>query len=630
MDQQHAPTAPDKLSEQGDQWQQVEWHRVEARVFHTQREIHEAEKQGNHIKSHRLQLALLRSHYAKLLATRKATEDARGKDTPGTDGRASLTDEQKWRMATSLNYDDKPRPLRRTYIPKPGKTERRPLSIPTIRDRAIQHLIKLAIEPAIEAHLAPEQFGFRPGRGCHDAAKHLWLRLRKPHYVLDADISKFFDRLDHDAIIRAVPCPPEIKRAVHRLLKTGILDGVELTEPEMGTPQGGPLSPLLANIVLAGLPAAIKAEFPPSRHIEGTIMGKSPYIGIYADDFVVLHPNEAVIIAVKVFIETWLSPLGLQLHPEKTHIRHTAQRATDGTKGFNFLGFNFRHHRNGKHQSGKSSKPRDFLWIGPSAPSLATLRSKCHDIIKASGRSRKRRGAILDQARKGKATPEDIMVHKLNHLIRGWTGYHKSLYAKKTFSDIDNWLHHKLWKWARRQHPTKRVDWIKRKYFNNARPWRFTFQGQTGKTVTLLKASDTAIQRHVPVKAEESWYNGNWAYWSKRTGHYPMLQHSAARMIRRQHGKCHLCKSKFLSDDAIVQAMLPTAQANRPTCAVVHRHCAETTLPDLATFPVFVSRSADRSPLRRNSHAGFEVPSVSRDTEGATNENPPGQLSQGG
>ncbi|RYD42554.1 MAG: group II intron reverse transcriptase/maturase, partial [Verrucomicrobiaceae bacterium] len=358
-----------------------------------QRGIHRAFIQGNHEAGHQLQTRLLNSFRSRLLAVRKATVDSKGAATAGVDGHASLTDAAKWQLANTIRFDMKPMALRRAFIPKANKNELRPLGIPTIRDRAIQHLIKLAVEPAAEALLAPEQFGFRPGRGCSDAAMHIRLRLRKPSYVLDADIRQFFDRIDHDAILRAIPGPPRLIDAIRRMLKAGILEGVVLTQPELGTPQGGPISPLLANLVLADLAADIREEFPEGRVINGEKIAKAPYTPSYADDFLVIHQSLNVLREVQAYVEQWLALRGLELHPDKTAIRHTATKA-DGYRGFRFLGFEFRHHQVGRHQS----KGREwFLWTGPSQEALNRVYQKCVDIIDASKHSRKRNGAITDR-----------------------------------------------------------------------------------------------------------------------------------------------------------------------------------------------------------------------------------------
>lgn len=608
---QQSPRKPSKQQVHAANWENVNWPEVEARVFRIQRAIHMAFTQGNQKNGYRLQMQLINSHSARLLAVRKATE-AKGAKTAGVDGLASLTDAKKWQLANTIRFDMKPMALRRVFIAKANKNELRPLGIPTIRDRAIQHLIKLSLEPAAEALLASEQFGFRTGRSCADAAMHIRLRLRKPSYVLDADIRQFFDRINHDAILRAIPGPTCLINAIHRMLKVGILEGVVLTHSVSGTPQGGPISPLLANLVLANLAADIGKEFPKGRILNSEKIAKSPYTPSYADDFLVIHERHDVIVAVRAYVEKWFALRGLELHPDKTAIRHTATMA-DGYRGFRFLGFGFRHHRIGRHQA----EGREwFLWTGPSQESLNSVYQKCVDIIDASKYSRKRNGAIKERARKGRATPEEVMVIKLNSLIRGWCGYHRAFFAKETFSDLDHKLFTKLWKWALRKHPKRKRGWVVQHLFNNANPWRFTVtSARDGQPLPLKSAAAIPIIRHFAVIGEKSWFDGDWAYWAKRTGHYPMLTARAGKAIKRQQGKCPLCKRKLTAEARVGLTTLSHERGLR-TC-VIHRQCADT-LRNITMECAFVGNVADCSPIRGNSFVGFEEPAVSQDMVGST------------
>lgn len=605
---------PSKQEVQSAKWQAVTWPELEARVFHKQRVIHKAFKQGNETRGHRLQIRLMRSRDAKLLAVFYATDPTKGADTPGIDGQRSPSDSAKWQLAETIRWEMKPSPVRRVLIPKPGKNEFRPLGIPIIRVRAIQHLMKLAIEPAAETLLVPEQFGFRPGRSAWDAAIHIQLRLRQPKYVLDADIANFFGGINHDAILRSIPGPPSLIKAVHRLLKAGVMDGVELTLSETGTPQGGPISGTLAILVLANLAADIRREFPVGRLLNDEKIVKPFYTPSYADDFLVIHERHDVLVAVRAFIEQWLAARGLELHPDKTAIRHTATMA-DGYRGFRFLGFAFRHHWIGKHQGGGKG-PRWFLWRGPSPEALQRVYAKCVAVIDASGRSRKRNGTINDNARKGKATPEEIMVIRLNSIIRGWCNYHRPLFAKDTFSKLDHQLFTKLWKWTLRKHPSRKRAWVIQRHWNNAKPWRFTvISAKTAKPIQLIKASAISIARHVPVKPEKSWFDGDWAYWAKRAGRYPMLTTSAATALKRQRGKCPHCKETIVSEDRVLTVRLQQASGAR-TC-VMHRNCADA-LRNATTEPAFVGSGMIAARCGDDSHAGLTEPVVSRGTTGAT------------
>ena len=230
-------------------WSDIPWHLAEANVHSLQRRIYRAEQQGHRRKVKSLQRLLLRSLSAKLLATRRVTQDNQGKKTPGIDGVASLEPEQRWKLALNLNIQRQAQPVRRIWIPKLGTEEKRPLGIPTIADRATQALVKLVLEPQWEARFEPNSYGFRPGRSCHDAIEAIFQEIRyKAKYVLDADITKCFDRIDHQALLDKIDTFALLRRTIKGWLKAGVMDGGQLFPNEAGTPQGGVLSPLLMNI----------------------------------------------------------------------------------------------------------------------------------------------------------------------------------------------------------------------------------------------------------------------------------------------------------------------------------------------------------------------------------------------
>jgi RNA-directed DNA polymerase len=235
-------------------WEALPWHQLERSAFKLQRRIYRATCQGDTKKVRQLQRLLLSSRAAKLLAVRRVTQDNRGKNTAGVDGVKTVPAPERLEMARSLTLKDKASPVRRVYIPKPGTDELRPLGIPTVRDRATQTLVKLALEPEWEFRFEPNSYGFRPGRSCWDAIQAIFLSVqRKPKYVLDADIAKCFDRINHDELLRKVGAGPRVTRQLRAWLKAGYLDGDQLFPTEAGTPQGGTISPLLANIALHGL-----------------------------------------------------------------------------------------------------------------------------------------------------------------------------------------------------------------------------------------------------------------------------------------------------------------------------------------------------------------------------------------
>lgn len=466
-------------------------------------------------KYHNLQRLLLRSWSARCLAVRRVTQDNRGKNTPGIDGVARLTPKQRLRMVERLQHLDthQPAPLRRIYIPKPGKSEQRPLSIPTLLDRALQTLVKLALEPEWEARFEPNSYGFRPGRSAHDAIEAIFNFIRlKPKFILDADISKCFDRISHATLEAKLHTIRPIARLTHAWLKAGILDHGIMLFPEAGTPQGSPLSPLLANIALHGFESAIRQASP----------AKSPAALIrYADDFVILHPDLVTLEHLQHVAADWLAPLGLELHPDKTRISHTLHPYQDHL-GFDFLGFHVRQYPVGKYHT------RTFR----DAPGFKTLIKPSR---KALQRHRDRLRDILQQHR---GASQAALIRALNPVIQGWCYYYQFAISKRIFDRLDEVLFHQLTRWARFRHPR---NWHKER-------GRIRF---TDGTSVLSFHHTTTVSRFVKVQNTRSPFDGDWIYWATRLGRDPAKPRRVTRLLKRQHGQCTRCGLPFTTDDVL-------------------------------------------------------------------------------
>ena len=335
------------------EWNTLPWKRLERQVFKLQQRIYRASRRGDTKAVRQLRRLLMTSWAAKALAVRKVTQDNRGKRTAGVDGVRALTPAQRLALTRSLHLSGMAQPTRRVWIPKPGSTEQRPLGIPTMGNRAEQALAKLTLEPEWEARFEPNSYGFRPGRSCHDAIEAIFASITKQaKYVLDADIAKCFDRINHQALLAKLHTCPAMRRAIRAWLKAGVMDGAALFPTTEGTPQGGVASPLLANIALHGLAEAIRAPFPQGN-------GKAkPLVVRYADDFVILHHDLAVIEETQRLASAWLAGMGLELKPSKTRITHTLH-AHDGQRGFDFLGFTVRQFPVGcwRTENPRKSKP---------------------------------------------------------------------------------------------------------------------------------------------------------------------------------------------------------------------------------------------------------------------------------
>ena len=276
------------------EWSDVNWRKLERSVFKLQKRIFQASNRGDVKLVRSLQKLLISSRAARALAVRRVTQDNRGKKTAGVDGVKSLTPKQRLVLIDKLILSNKVKPTRRVWIPKPGTEEKRPLGIPTMYDRALQALIKLGLEPEWEARFEPNSYGFRPGRSCHDAIGAIYSAVnKKPKYVLDADISKCFDRINHEVLLQKLNTYPTLRRQIRAWLKAGVMDGTELFPTNEGTPQGGILSPLLANVALHGIEELIMGLAPKfeMRDHRGHTFGlrdklKSVSLIRYADDMV--------------------------------------------------------------------------------------------------------------------------------------------------------------------------------------------------------------------------------------------------------------------------------------------------------------------------------------------------------
>jgi RNA-directed DNA polymerase len=431
-----------------DGWKTLPWRRFERAVFKLQTRIYRAEQRGNVQQVHRLQRLLVKSRAARCLAVRRVTQDNRGKRTAGVDGVKSLTPPQRLSLTQDLTLTLRVSPTRRVWIPKPGTGEQRPLGIPTVRDRAAQALLKLALEPEWEAKFEPNSYGFRPGRSAHDAidAIHGGLCL-KPKYVLDADIAKCFDRIDHQALLRKLNTAPRFRRVINAWLQAGVMDGEQLFPTLAGTPQGGIVSPLLDNIALQGLETAIVSSVP-YRLWTGAKELWKPIVVRYADDFVVMHQDRTTVEQLQQVVTDWLADLGLELKPSKTRIPHSRD-------GFDFLGFHIRQYAVGKTHSARRARVQ-----GP-----ARLLG-CKTIIKPSKTAIRRHGlALRAVVQRSKGIPQEALIRRLNPLIRGWTNYYSTVSAKVTFRTLDFQLYAKLRRWAIRRHHNKGRGWVARKYW---------------------------------------------------------------------------------------------------------------------------------------------------------------------
>lgn len=537
------------------EWSQINWRKVERYVFKLQKRIFQASRDGNIKLVRKLQRTLSRSYYARLLATRQITQDNSGKKTAGIDGIKSISPKQRLILAQNLNLKSKPLPARRILIPKPNG-EQRPLSIPVMRDRVCQALVKLVLEPEWEAKFEPNSFGFRPGRSSHDAIEAIFNSIKcKQKTVLDADISKCFDRINHDYLLDKINTSPTLRRAIKAWLQAGWVFEGKRENSDVGTPQGGVISPLLANIALHGMENRI-TQLANSLKGDKSKNRTSLTFVRYADDFVCLHPNPEVIDRAKAILIDWLDEVGLELSESKTRISSTAD-------GFNFLGFNIRQYQAGKYHSGKSTNGELLGY--------KTLIKPAQEKVK------KHYDKIADIISRHNSSPQKVLISKLNPIIRGWANYYSSGVSKKTYSTLDHLIWQRLKRWCERRHPKKSVTWVLKKYFKSVgdRNWVFG-----DKESTLLTYSETPIIRHIKVKGEKSPYDGELGYWAGRLGRHPELSARVSKLLKKQKSKCNHCGLIFRDGDVWeVDHIIPKSLGGKNwdnNLQLLHRHCHDT------------------------------------------------------
>lgn len=447
-------------------WKEINWKIAESYVNRLQVRIVKAVQTGKWRLVTRLQRLLTNSFYAKALAVRRVITN-KGKKTPGIDGEIWTTDEEKIKAVKKLYPQTyHARPLRRVYIEKYGKKEKRPLGIPTMHDRAMQGLQLLALEPVAETISDKNSFGFRKYRCAQDAMEYLFKLLSRkiaPQWILEGDIKGCFDCISHEWMLDNIPAD---KRIMKQFLKCGYVDKRKLFPTESGSPQGGLISPTYANLALDGIESLLLNKYSTSStgHIHPNYNKHKVHLCRYADDFIITANDKETLDEIKTTVTKFMEERGLQLSIEKTVI-------TNIDKGFDFLGWNFR-------------KFKGKLLIQPSAKSKKKITEKLSQTVKYYGNAK-----------------QELLIVKLNEILRGWADYHHCVCAKSTFGLIDHRLWEMLWKWAKRRHPQKSNKWIKRRYWQSkgSRQWSF----RTEKA-TLFQMMDVPIVRIKPLNLNKN------------------------------------------------------------------------------------------------------------------------------
>jgi RNA-directed DNA polymerase len=509
------------VSREAAEWYAIDWQAINRNVRRLQVRIVQATKESRWGRVRALQRLLTHSYSGKVLAVRRVTEN-NGKATPGVDQEIWDTPEKKTQAVQALKRRGyRSQPLRRVYIPKSDGKTMRPLGIPTMIDRGQQALHLLALDPVVETTADRNSYGFRQKRSCADAIGQCFLALRRANaqWILEGDIKSCFDKISHDWLLAHVPMDRVI---LQKWLKSGYMEKHVLHESTDGTPQGGIISPALANCALDGLERLLQVKLPARKRLK-SFGGEKPCVHLvrYADDFVITSKSKELLEGeIKPLVEQFVQERGLELSPTKTVITHVE-------RGFDFLGQNVRRYPKGK------------LLIKPSKKNVGTFLNGIRRIIKdAHG-----------------ASAADL-IDQLNPKIRGWANYHRHVVSKRTFGRVDHTIFSNLWQWARRRHPNKPSRWVKAKYFERRRGRDWTFfdetcddEGRPNK-VWLYNAKSTPIKRHVKVKGEANPYDPTYeTYFEEREGAHMLDKFRGTRTLRflwhEQRGLCTLCNTKI-------------------------------------------------------------------------------------
>ena len=493
------------------------------------------------------------------------------------DGVKSLPPEKRCELVSQLKLTGKSKPTRRVWIPKPGRAEKRPLGIPTMYDRALQGVVKAALEPEWEAHFEPNSYGFRPGRSCHDAIRQIKCCIQsKAKYVLDADIAQCFDRINHNELLKRLGQQGIVRKQIAAWLESGVIDQGVFTAISEGTPQGGVISPLLANIALHGLEQLINKEFPRMSHTgRETWFHKKgeefspPAIIRYADDFVILHQDITVVQRCREIISEWLHGIGLELKPEKTRLTHTLQSelSEDSKAGFDFLGHHIQQYPAGKYRCARNSQGKNLGFITLITPTKKA--SKVHQ--------EKIKSIIL----KRRGSPQSALISELNPVIRGWSNYYSNSDIKSVgeSSRQDNLTYLKLRRWAKSRCKGRSKAGLQ-KYWHSqgGRNWVFS-TGTDANSFRLQLHRDVSCSStdYVKVKGDKSPYDGDLVYWSSRMGEHPEMSNREAKLLKRQKGKCTHCGLIFREKDVMeVDHIIPKSIGGKDewkNLQLLHRHC---------------------------------------------------------
>jgi RNA-directed DNA polymerase len=493
----------------------MDWRSAHRIVRRLQARIVKATQAGRWGKVKALQHLLTHSFSGKALAVKRVTGNS-GKRTPGVDGDIWDSPAKKTTAIGRLHQRGyQPLPLRRVWIPKSHSLKLRPLSIPSMRDRAMQALYLLALDPIAETTADRHSYGFRSERCTADAweqCRVVWCRKISAPWILEGDIQSCFDPIAHDWLLANVPMD---RRILRQWLQAGFIEKHVWYPTDAGTPQGGTISPVLMNLTLDGLQTCLQTRFRRTKTSNGMVN-----MVRWADDFIITGSSKELREhEVKPLVESFLRERRLTLSPEKTRITHIDE-------GFDFLGPYLR-------------KYRGTYLAQPAKKNVNAFLDKVRAIIKSN-----------QQATAGH------LILRLHPVIRGWAQDHRHSSSKRSFDQVDSAIFEALWRWAKRRHPNKRPNWVKRKYFRSMGKRHWVFHGDVvgakgdPKAYYLFKASKMPIKRYTKLKADANPYDPSGEeYFEHRLGVKMEANLRGRRQLlhlwKAQDGLCVVCRQKI-------------------------------------------------------------------------------------
>lgn len=526
-------------------WKNLNWQLINIKVYKMQIEIFKMTKKRNFIEVHKLQTRLIKMTEAKYLAVRRVTQDNRGKNTAGVDGICKLEPSERYKLANKLKLNSRSRRIKHITIPKSGSKDKRPLGIPTMHDRALQALVKLALEPQWEALFESNSYGFRPGRKAVDATWRIRNKMREGSFwVFDGDIKKCFDNINHDVLLEKLNTTLDIKNQVESWLNAGLFEkGPIFFNPGKGIPQGAVISSLLANIVLDGCQKeiwdAIYNFSGNKKKADRTLFVR------YANDFVIISPQkEHLIVAIEAF-KTHIKKAGLVINSNKSRILHTLNKdnCEDGNTKFDFLGFTFSQRKVSKYKLvklGHNKKPAGVR------TAVLPAKNKIKNHFKEVSYAIQKSSKAID------------LIRTVNPILRGWRNYYKYSDAR-TYGKLPG-------AWDSRLN-LKLRHWVKRRFNKQGRPdicwtsvggdnWVFyAYDSRTKKKVYLDKYANCSwsLQSYNRIDSKRSPFDGDQQYWCNHSGFRLMGPNSPKReyLLRKQKGLCLYCKNPFSPDDLL-------------------------------------------------------------------------------